>query len=148
MYASDFSSGAATARELLNEDARSTARTFHLRPTPWRVGTSLRRGIYEKAVSTGAAGAASLGSLGLSDLAMYEGRYDAAVKALRSGADADRKAEMSSAEAAKLVALAQAHAAAGRASDSQTAAAQALALGDDDSIGCRSDDSTSPRKGD
>ena len=135
MYASDFSSGAATARELLNEDATLDSPYLPLAADAVARGDlASARSIYEEAVSTGAAGAASLGSLGLSDLAMYEGRHDAAAQTLLSGADADRKAENVMAEAAKLVALAQAHAAAGRASDAQRAAAQALALGDDDSI--------------
>ena len=134
MYASDFSSGAATARELLNEDATLDSPYLPLAADAVARGDlASARSIYEEAVSTGAAGAASLGSLGLSDLAMYEGRHDAAAQTLLSGAD-HRKAENVMAEAAKLVALAQAHAAAGRASDAQRAAAQALALGDDDSI--------------
>jgi tetratricopeptide (TPR) repeat protein len=135
MYASDFSSGAAAARDLLNEDATLDSPYLPLAADALAHGDlASARGIYDKAVSIGTGLAASLGSLGLADLAMYEGRYDDAARTLQSGADADRKAANVIGEAAKLVALAQAHAAAGRASEAHRVAAQALTLGDHESI--------------
>jgi tetratricopeptide (TPR) repeat protein len=135
MYAGDFPSGAAAARELLNEDATLDSPYLPLAADALARGDlASARGIYDKAVSIGAGLAASLGSLGLADLAMYEGRYDDAARTLLGGADADRKAANAIGEAAKLVALAQAHAAAGRASEAQRVALQALALGDHESI--------------
>lgn len=135
MYASDFATAAATAGELVKEDPALDSAYLPLATDALARGDrQAARGVYQKAASTGAAGAISLSSLGLGDLALYEGHPEEAIRVLESGAAADRTAGNTFGEAAKRVALAQAHADAGQSANALRVSEQALALGDDDSI--------------
>ena len=91
------------------------------------------RTAYEQAAKGGTAGA-SLAAIGLADIAMYQGRYDDAVAALPEAIAQDTAQKNVFGAVAKLLALAEAHAALGRSAASQAALTQARALGEDDSI--------------
>jgi eukaryotic-like serine/threonine-protein kinase len=77
---------------------------------------------------------ASVSKLGSADLAIYEGRYRDATALLPAAIAVDEKANDRAAAAAKYVALAEAHAAAGRRDAASAAARKAAALATDESV--------------
>lgn len=66
------------------------------------------RNLYERMAETGTRGQ-SLASIGLADIALFEGDYEAAIQILKDGVAADQAEEYSRGEATKKVAMAQAH---------------------------------------
>ena len=88
---------------------------------------------YERAQSAGARGP-SLASIGLADLAMHQGQYDRAVALLTQGIAADETSRNAAGAAAKAIALAEAHLAAGRTPAALEAVERAQKLGRDASI--------------
>src|SRR5439155_19308207 len=81
---------------------------------------------YEQMAATGAA-PASRATMGLADIAMYEGRYDDAVSVLAAGLTADVTTKNSEGLGSKYVALAEAYQALGRKPQAAAAARKALA---------------------
>jgi eukaryotic-like serine/threonine-protein kinase len=77
---------------------------------------------------------ASLASIGLADLALYEGRVEDAVTILKKGIAQDEEAKNSGSAAIKWAALAQAELLAGRKGEMQAAAEKALAASDSDDV--------------
>jgi tetratricopeptide (TPR) repeat protein len=71
------------------------------------------RKAYDRAASTGPTGA-SLAAIGLADIALFEGRYEEAIAALPAAIEADKRDRNAPGAAAKLIALAEAHAGLGR----------------------------------
>ncbi len=134
MYAGNFSKAAATAQQLVAEEPSLDSAYLPLAMHALaEANPDQARAVYQRAATTSAAGT-SLAGIGLADIAIWEGRYNEAVRILVPGSSADRAAGNSIGEAAKLVAISESHAAAGRAGPAQAAATQALALGNDDSI--------------
>jgi tetratricopeptide (TPR) repeat protein len=77
---------------------------------------------------------ASLGDMGLADLAMYQGEYDKAVPILTAGIARDEKIKNPAAQAAKLVALAEAQLALGKQAEALAAVRRAMELTRDPSV--------------
>ena len=134
MYAGDFATAGGTARKLVEEDATVETPYLPLAMEALAAGDFARaRAAYEQAAKGGTAGA-SLAAIGLADIAMYQGRYDDAVAALPAAIAQDTAQKNVFGAVAKLLALAEAHAARGRWPASQAALTEARALGEDDSI--------------
>jgi len=75
----------------------------------------------------------SLAALGLSDIEIYAGNFDAALALLRAGISADLRSGNHRAASVKHLALAQALLASGQTNAAEKAADQAMRLGDDES---------------
>ena len=134
MYASDFSLAAETAKKLIEEDPNFDTAYLPLAMDALAAGdTGRARAAYEQASKTGDAGA-SLAAMGLADIAMFEGRYDDAIAALPAAAGRDTAQENQLGAAAKLVALAEAHAARGNARAAADAFAKARVLSTGDGV--------------
>jgi tetratricopeptide (TPR) repeat protein len=134
MYAGDFKTSAATAQELVKENPSFEMAYLPLAMEALASGDQTRaKAAYEQATKSGEAGA-SLGAMGLADLAIYEGRYDDAIALLPDGIKHDIDQKNSFGAVAKLLALAEAHAARGQQAASQSALGQAAALADDDNV--------------
>ena len=134
MYAGDFKTAGETARTLVAEDPTFETPYLPLAMEALARGDIARaRAAYEQAAKGGTAGA-SLAAIGLADIAMYQGHYDDAVAALPDAIAQDTAHKNVFGAVAKLLALAEAHAANDRSAASQAALAQARALGADDSI--------------
>ena len=111
MYAGDFKEAAKNAQQVLNEDPKYDAAYLPLAMAALSEGDLTQaRAVYAKARESGAAGA-SLASMGLADIALYEGRPSDAVTILEAGIAADRAANNSFGTETKSVALAEARAA-------------------------------------
>ena len=108
MYAGDFETANLRARELLELDA-----THFMAWLPLAVGALAVNDVeqatlaYESMSALGARGA-SLGNLGLADIAMYRGRFAEAIDLLRSGIAADTESDNREGIATKTIVLAQA----------------------------------------
>ena len=134
MYAGDFATAATTAQVLIKEEPKIEVPYLPLAMEALASGDHARaRATYERAAGAGAAGA-SLSAIGLADVAMYEGRYAEAIAALPGAAKRDQDQGNAVAAAAKLVALAEAHAARNEASATQGAIARARKLSDQDGV--------------
>ena len=133
MYAGDFKTAATTAQALIKEDPKIEVPYLPLAMEALSSGDHDRaRTTYQQAASARAAGV-SLSSIGLADLAMFEGRYGDAIGALPAAAKVDEDQGNSLAAAAKLMALADAHAARSESAARDTAIARARKLSDQDS---------------
>ena len=134
MYAGEFEQAATQAEHLVKDDPSIDSAYLPLAMKALAEGKrDDARAVYERAASTGPAGA-SLAVIGLADVAMYEGKYEEASGRLEQGIAADRRDANSSGEAAKRVALAETLAAAGRTPEALTMAAEALKSSEDDSV--------------
>jgi len=134
MYASDFQTAATTAQELIKEDPKFETAYLPLAMDALASGDVARaRAAYAEAAKAGDAGA-SLAAIGLADIDMYEGRYDVAIGSLPAAAKQDTAQGNDLGAVAKLVALAEAQAARGRAGPARTAFDQARALSTADSV--------------
>ncbi|HEX2446107.1 MAG TPA: protein kinase [Vicinamibacterales bacterium] len=111
MYAGDFATAASTAQALIKEDPRIDIAYLPLAMEALNSGDVARaRRTFEQAAGAGEAGA-SVSVLGLADVAMFEGRYADAIASLPPAVLRDEAQGNSVGAAAKLVALAEAHAA-------------------------------------
>jgi tetratricopeptide (TPR) repeat protein/tRNA A-37 threonylcarbamoyl transferase component Bud32 len=134
MYFSDFAKAAATAQQLIKEDPTFETAYLPLAMSAVASGdVSRARAAYEAATKGGDAGA-SLAALGTADLAMYQGQYDAAIASLPPAIKRDQDQQNAFGAVAKLLALAEAHAARGQQPAALAALQQAAKLGDDDSV--------------
>ena len=108
MYAGDFESAEAGARELLEIDG-----DYFMAWLPIAISAAAANDIekaklsYESMSKNGGRGA-SLGTLGLADLALFQGQLSEAVELLRAGIAADVEADNKEGIATKTIVLAQA----------------------------------------
>jgi tetratricopeptide (TPR) repeat protein/tRNA A-37 threonylcarbamoyl transferase component Bud32 len=134
MYAGDFKTAGETARMLVAEDKTFATAYLPLAMEALAAGDVARaRAAYEQAAQGGATGA-SLAAIGLADLALYEGRYDEAARSLPDAIARDTAGKDVFGAIAKLLALAEAHAARGDWAAAQNALGQARGLADDDNV--------------
>jgi eukaryotic-like serine/threonine-protein kinase len=141
MYAGDFATAATTARKLIEEDATFETAYLPLAMEALASGDPARaRSIYDQggiAKTAGGKGnpaAVSLAAIGLADIALYQGMYDEAIVALPGAISSDTAQQNASGAVAKLLALAEAHAARGQWAASQAAIDQARKLATDDNV--------------
>lgn len=108
MYAGDFESAEAGARELLEIDG-----DYYMAWLPIAISAAAANDIekaklsYQSMSNIGGRGA-SLGVLGLADLALFKGQFSEAAELLRAGITADVEADNKEGIATKTIALAQA----------------------------------------
>ena len=108
MYAGDFESAEAGARELLEIDG-----DYYMAWLPIAISAAAADDIekaklsYQSMNKNGGRGA-SLGMLGLADLALFQGQFSEGVELLRAGIAADVEADNKEGIATKMIALAQA----------------------------------------
>jgi len=134
MYAGDFRSAATEAARVAKDQPDYYPAYLPLAIAALADGRAdAARGFYREMARTNTAGA-SVASLGLADIALYEGRTAEAVQALERGLAADAAAHNETAMAAKYVALAEAHAAHGRPADAVRAARRALETGQGEEV--------------
>jgi tetratricopeptide (TPR) repeat protein/tRNA A-37 threonylcarbamoyl transferase component Bud32 len=134
MYAGDFPTAATTAQALIEEDPKVDVPYLPLAMEALTSNDVARaRTTYQQASAAGDAGA-SLTAMGLADLAMYEGRYADAIALLPSAAQRDQDQGNSVGAVAKLIALAEAHAARNEPAPRQAAIAKARSLSNQDSV--------------
>ena len=136
MYSGDFEAAAEAARELIAENpdysaaylpvaiASIAAGDFEAAQEAYERMTNARSGFVP----------GSVGTLGLADLAIYTGRFKDAVEILTPAIEQDLAAENQSLAAAKQIALAETHVAAGDFSRAKFAAARALELSSQSSV--------------
>jgi tetratricopeptide (TPR) repeat protein len=117
MYAGDFDTAADNARQVLQRDPKYEAAYLPLAMAALVRGqVQEAEGVYQKAREAGEAGA-SLASIGLADIALYQGRASDAIPILEAGIAADRRDGNTLGVTSKTIALAEARAAASGASD-------------------------------
>jgi tetratricopeptide (TPR) repeat protein/tRNA A-37 threonylcarbamoyl transferase component Bud32 len=134
MYAGDFPTAATTAQALIKEEPKIEVPYLPLAMEALTSGDHARaRATYQQAAGAGAAGV-SVSAIGLADLAMYEGRFADAIGALPAAAKLDEDQGNALGAAAKLIALAEAHAARNEAAAREQAIARARKLSDQDSV--------------
>jgi tetratricopeptide (TPR) repeat protein/tRNA A-37 threonylcarbamoyl transferase component Bud32 len=135
MYAGDFETAARDASELVR-DHPSYYRAYLPIAMAAIAGSKPdgARAAYETMAKVGGDQGASLGDMGLADLAMYQGEFDKAVPILTAGIARDVKIKNTAAQAAKLVALAEARLALGNQAEALAAVKQALGLTRDPSV--------------
>jgi tetratricopeptide (TPR) repeat protein len=134
MYAGDFATAATTAQTLIQEDPRIDLAYLPLAISALSSGdTAGARRVFEQAAGAGEAGA-SVSALGLADVAMFEGRNAEAIALLPRAVLSDEAQGNSIGAAAKLVALAEAHAALQDAKARDAAIARLRKLSDQDSV--------------
>jgi tetratricopeptide (TPR) repeat protein/tRNA A-37 threonylcarbamoyl transferase component Bud32 len=134
MYATDFTTAADEARHVIQQNAR-----FHQAYLPVAV-SALAAGdlaaaarAYDQMNATGAPGS-SLALAGLADLEMYRGRYAEAAAILERGVVGDVEARNQTAQAKKLVALAEAYLSIGKTMQAVEAAQRGIGLVRDRSV--------------
>lgn len=129
MYAGEFAAAAAEANKALELNPatpRPYAALALSAAADGRIDEA--RGVYEKARSAAGPLGASLASVGLADLALFQGRPAAAAPVLEAGIAADTSAKNQIGAATKLVALAEVRAATGDAKGTLEALDRAQAL--------------------
>jgi eukaryotic-like serine/threonine-protein kinase len=134
MYAGDFSTAATTAQALVKEDPKVDTPYLPLAMEALGAHDVARaRAAYKEAAEAGEAGA-SLSAMGLADVAMFEGKYAEAIAQLPPAAKRDQDQDNSLGAVAKLVALAEAHAARNEIAPQQDAIGKARALSNQDNV--------------
>jgi tetratricopeptide (TPR) repeat protein len=128
MYAGDFATAADEARAVLTLDAHAYRSYLPLAMAAIAKGDfDVARGAYDAMATSGAPGS-SLATLGLADLALYQGRFHDADTLLIKGITEDQARSNSAGLAAKSVALAESHLGEGRTRLAIEAARRALKL--------------------
>jgi tetratricopeptide (TPR) repeat protein len=128
MYGSDFSTASAQARHVIEQNPAYYPAYLPLAIAAIANGDAAgSTDAYQKMTTTGAPGA-SAASLGLADLAIYQGRFADAVTIAQSGIAADEQRKNTAGTIAKYSALADAYAGNGQAKQAQDAALKAMAL--------------------
>jgi tetratricopeptide (TPR) repeat protein len=126
MYAGDFPAAAKAARELIQDDAKAFKAYLPLAMSAVLSGTTAdATSSYERMTLASPSGA-SVATLGLADLALYEGRLSDARKLLEAGIPEDEKTKNARGKAAKYLALAELHLALGQRADAIGAAEKAM----------------------
>ena len=134
MYAGDFPTAATTAQALIKEDPKVDVPYLPLAMEALSANDVARaRTIYQQAAGAGETGA-SLSAMGLADIEMFEGKYADAIAQLPAAAKRDQDQGNSLGAVAKLVALAEAHAARNEAAPRQDAIGRARALSNQDNV--------------
>ena len=135
MYAGDFVAASRDASELVR-DHPSYYRAYLPIAMAAIAGGKLEEAstAYQTMAKAGGDQGASLGDMGLADLAMYRGEYDKAVPILTAGIARDEKIKNPAAQAAKLVALAEAQLALGNQAEALAAVKRAMELTRDPSV--------------
>jgi tetratricopeptide (TPR) repeat protein len=134
MYAGDFTAADAEARAALSGNPNLPKAYLAMAMAALATGKpDEARAAYARARATGARGE-SLATIGLADLAMYEGRFDEAVSLLAAGIEADQQAKNSAGAAAKAMALAEAEHARGGTAAALNAVERARGLAQDPSV--------------
>jgi|RhiMethySRZTD1v2_1073278.scaffolds.fasta_scaffold02704_2 serine/threonine protein kinase/tetratricopeptide (TPR) repeat protein len=128
MYAGDFATASTEAAKVLAQDPKFSKAYLPVAVAALADGKAdAAREAYTRMAATGTVGA-SLATLGLADVALYEGKAEEAIKLLEPSIDADIKARSTARAAAKLIALADAALSNRKADDARNAAASALKL--------------------
>jgi eukaryotic-like serine/threonine-protein kinase len=128
MYGSDFSTASAQARQLTEQNPGYYPAYLPLAIAAIAQGNGTdATEAYRKMTATGAAGS-SVSSLGLADLAIYQGRFADAATIAQSGITADEQRKNTAGTIAKYSALADAYAGTGQAKRAEDAALKAMAL--------------------
>ena len=131
MYTSDFNAASTQAKRVIEQNP-----SYHPAYLPLAIaavaGSNSAGAIdaYQKMAKSGAAGA-SIASLGLADLAIYEGRFAAAVTSLVSGIAEDETRKNKAGMIAKYSALADAYEGDGKTKLAHESATQAIKLAGD-----------------
>jgi serine/threonine protein kinase/tetratricopeptide (TPR) repeat protein len=134
MYAGDFKKAAETAQKLVEEDATFETSYLPLAMEALASGDAARaQSVYEQAAKHGDAGA-SLAAIGIADVALYQGRIKEAVAGLPPAIERDVVQKNAFGATAKLLALADAHAAQRQFAAMHGALARARTLGEDDNV--------------
>ena len=108
MYAGDFSTAANEARTALETNANLPKAHLAIAMSALAAdGIDEARAAYDKARGAGTRGV-SLASIGLADLAIYQGRFDEAIPLLQKGIAEDEAAKNAAGVASKTIALAEA----------------------------------------
>ena len=126
MYSGNFEAAAREAAQVSKADPALYRPYVPLAIAAIATSPASARPIYERMRATGVKGA-SLAATGLADLAMYEGRYDEAVRVLTPAVEVDRLASDKYAMATKHVMLAEAFLALGNSARAAAAVQHALA---------------------
>jgi tetratricopeptide (TPR) repeat protein/tRNA A-37 threonylcarbamoyl transferase component Bud32 len=135
MYAGDFATAGRDASELVRDHP-----TYYRGYLPIAMAAIAgakpdeARTAYETMAKVGGDQGASLGDMGLADLAMYHGEYEKAVPILTAGIARDERIKNPAAQAAKLVALAEATLALGNQAEALAAVKRAMELTRDPSV--------------
>jgi len=128
MYAGDFAAASTEAARVLAQDPKFAKAYLPVAVAALADGKSdAARQAYTRMAATGAVGS-SLATLGLADVALYEGKADEAIRLLEPSIDADIKARSTARAAAKLIAQADAALVNHKPDDARKAAASALKL--------------------
>jgi tetratricopeptide (TPR) repeat protein len=134
MYAGDFTAADREARAALSGNPNLPKAYLAIAMSSLATGqVDEARAAYTRMREAGARGA-SLATIGLADLAMYEGRFDEAAAMLPAGIEADERAKNAVGAAAKAVALAEAEHARGNTAAALSALDRARTLGQDPSV--------------
>ena len=135
MYGSDFSTASTQARQLIEQNPGYYPAYLTLAIAAIAQGNATgATEAYQKMTTTGAAGA-SVSSLGLADLAIYQGRFADAVTIVQPAIAADEQEKNTAGTIAKYSALADAYAGNGQAKRAEDAALKAMALAGHDTSG-------------
>lgn len=127
MYASEFDLAEETARAVIAEDDSRYYAWLPIAITELsRENFDAARESYQNMAATGASGA-SLGNLGLADIALFEGDHAQAIDLLEQGLAVDIEAGNKRSAATKYVALAEAHSGSGDAEAAIAAMENAIA---------------------
>jgi tetratricopeptide (TPR) repeat protein len=128
MYGSDFSTASSLARPLIEQNPPYYPAYLPLAVAAIAKGDLSGAGeTYKKMTTTGAAGA-SAASLGLADLAIYQGQFADAVTIVQSAIAADEQRKNTAGMIAKYSALADAYTGLGQPKRAEDAALKAMAL--------------------
>lgn len=128
IYAGDFAEGEKQARLVLEQNPNYVNAYAALAMALTGQGKSAEAAqVYQKLEAQGQRGA-SMASIGMADLSLYLGKNEDGQKTLDSGIKADAANKNDSAQASKLLALAQAQIAAGKSAPAAATADKALAL--------------------
>ncbi len=128
MYAGDFATAADEARAVLKQDATAYRSYLPLAMAAIEKGDfEAARGAYDSMATSGAPGS-SLATLGLADLALYQGQFHQAEVLLTKGIVEDQARSNTSGLAAKSVALAESYLGEGKRRLAIEAARRALKL--------------------
>ena len=128
MYAGDFETAAVEARQALEQDPERYVAWLPI------AMAALSRGEYEAARDAYDSMAEivprgrSVASLGLADIEMYLGNFDAAIEILKEGIDYDEEIGNQRAQATKLVALAESYAGKGNTAEAKALLGEALGI--------------------
>ncbi len=134
MYAGDFALARQQANEAVKLNPNTSKAYFALALASLAQGDAAgARQTYERMLKGDARGV-SLGTMGLADLALYEGRQSDAIALLGPGAAADEANRFTAAAAAKHIALAEAHLARGDTRDAVGEVDAATRLSRDSSV--------------